>query len=177
MPIRSILRKRQAPEAAGRRNAPASLRRLLLLPLLFAAACQSNPELGKDPAELSGVLRQGDPDFQWYAKYVTLESQSIKMAKNFAGNRMVIFTGVIENGGEKDLDVVEVELVLFNFDEPIHREVRVPISPTSHYTPPVPPLSSRAFTLYMDEFPPQWQASSAEIAIHGFRFKDQSSKR
>ncbi len=144
---------------------------VLLLALLAAVGCQTSPETGKSSQQLPGIVRKDDPDFSWYSKYVTIESPSIKMAKNFAGNRMVIFAGVVNNGGEKALDLVEVELILFNFEDPVHREVRVPITPASRHTPPLEPLSSRAFTLYMDDFPKEWRASSAEMAIHGFRFR------
>ncbi len=154
-------------------NEELRLKCFALLALLLAGglACSSNPDIGKDPSELEGIVREGDSDWAWYSKYVTLQQPQVKMAKSFSGNRMVIFSGVIENGGEKSLDLVEVELILFNFDERVHGEVRVPISPTSHYTKPLEPLSSRAFTLYMDEFPSEWRASNAEMAIHGFRFQ------
>ncbi len=121
------------------------------------------------PGPVEGVLRAGDPDFDWYNKYVMLESRGIKMGKNFAGKRMVMFSGVVENGGEKYLDVVEVKLTLFNYDEPVFDRLSLPIRPAPH-TPPVEPLKSRAFTVYLENIPGEWLASRAEMEIHGFRF-------
>ena len=51
--------------------------------------------------EITGILHRGDPDYEWYAKYVTLKKPRVKMGRNYAGNRMVMFSGLVENGGEK----------------------------------------------------------------------------
>ncbi|GAB4111957.1 MAG: hypothetical protein Kow001_13680 [Acidobacteriota bacterium] len=122
------------------------------------------------PEELSGVLRAGDPNFEWYSKYVELVSPKIEMGLNFAGNRILILSGVIRNQGEKVLDVVEIKVVFFNYENPVQETVRVPIRP-GPYTPPIPPLSDRAFSFYIEKLPEGWLASHAEMSIHGFRFK------
>jgi hypothetical protein len=141
--------------------------------ILFAGVIAAMVIMGRpDPQQLApvtGILHEGDPDHDWYAKYVTLESRGIKMAKSFAGKRMVIFTGVIENGGERPLDTVEVKLILINHDEPVFESFKTPVRP-GPYTPPIPPLQSRAFTVYLDEFPGDWLTSRAEMEISGFRF-------
>ena len=122
--------------------------------------------------EITGVLRLGNPDFAWYNKYVALKKPRVKIGRNYAGNRMVMFSAVIENHGEKTLDVVEVKLVFFNADVPVWESTRVPIRPgTGTYTPPIEPLGRRGFTLYVESLPEGWQASNAEMEIHGFRFE------
>lgn len=124
--------------------------------------------------DLSGVLHEGDADYEWYEKYVELRDPKLQMGKNFAGSRMVMFAAVIENNGEKFLDVVEVELNFFNYEKLVWTTTRVPILPgTGSYTPPIEPLAQRGFTLYMDQIPSDWQASHAEMEIQGFRFSDQ----
>jgi hypothetical protein len=126
---------------------------------------------GTAPAEeLAGVLRAGDPMFEWYSKYVELVSPKIEMGLNFAGNRILILSGVIRNQGEKVLDVVEIKVVFFNYENPVQEMVRVPIRP-GPYTPPITPLSDRAFSFYIEKLPEGWLASHAEMSIHGFRFK------
>lgn len=126
-----------------------------------------------DPPEAleipTDIARAGDPDYQWYSKYVTLESRGIKMAKNIAGRRMVIFSGVVENGGDRTLDTVEVKLTLFNAHEPVMEIAKLPIRPST-YTPPIAPLGRRAFTMYLEDLPGNWWASRAEMEIAGFRF-------
>ncbi len=124
-----------------------------------------------NPEELSRVLYRGNPDFEWYEKYVELRDPKIEMGLNFAGSRIVKFAGVIENGGEKTLDVVEVKLSFFNYDELVWETTRTPIRP-GPYTPAIPPLATRAFSLYFENIPEGWKASHAEMSLHGFRFAE-----
>jgi len=143
--------------------------------VVFASIVAFMLILGRPDPRLSepvtGVLQAGDPDYEWYSKHMNLENRGIKMTKSFSGKRMVIFAGVIENGGEKLLDVVEIKLTLFNQDEPVFSSFKTPVRP-GRYTPPIPSLKSRAFTVYLDEFPSKWLASRAEMEIHGFRFSE-----
>ena len=124
--------------------------------------------------EIIAILHQGDPDFEWYEKYMTLKDPRVKMGRNYRGNRMVMFSGLVENGGEKTLDVVEVKLTFFNADVLVWETARIPIRPRpGTYTPPLRPFGRRGFTLYVENVPENWQASNAEMSIHGFRFKSQ----
>ncbi len=128
--------------------------------------------INRPPAgPLTGVLHAPDPDYHWYSKYVRLESRGIKLGKNFAGKRMVIFSGVVHNEGERILDVVQVKLTLFNHDEAVYEVVKEALRP-GPYTPPLPSLQDRAFTIYLEDIPGQWRASNAEMEITGFRFAE-----
>jgi len=126
-------------------------------------------------APLTRILHAGDPDYEWYGKYMALENHQVKMGKNFAGNRFVIFSAIIENNGERTVDVVEVELSFFNYDTRISSVIRTPLRPGT-YTPPMRTFEKRGFTLYVEELPPNWLAQNAELAIHGFRFLDQPTR-
>ena len=123
------------------------------------------------PEPLTGVLHAGDPNFDWYKKYLTIdpESQKIQLAQNMAGARIVTFSGIIKNNGEKPLDVVEVKLVLFNYEKPVWETVRAPVRPNSRESL-VMPLEERPFSLYVETLPEAWNAGQAEMWIHGFRF-------
>ena len=130
-----------------------------------------------ETVELVGVIRAGDPMFDWYRGYLKLETPKIQMGKSFTGSRMVMFSAIIRNGGEKMVDVVEVQLSLFNSDQLVWKTVRTPIRPEkSNYTPEIEPLEGRGFTLYMEEIPEKWHATNAEIDLYGFRFKSSEAK-
>jgi hypothetical protein len=119
---------------------------------------------------LTGILRAEDPDYAGYSPYVLLTSSKINLGKNFAGQRFVIFSGSIENKGDRTLDVVELKLTLFNYEEPVFEAVRVPFRPGGY--PAIKPLSSRSFTLYLEGLPGDWLASHAEMELNGFRFQE-----
>ena len=130
-----------------------------------------------ETVELVGVVRAGDSMFDWYRGYLKLENPKIQIGKNFTGSRMVMFSAIIRNGGEKMVDVVEVQLSLFNYDQLVWKTIRTPIRPErSNYTPEIEPLEGRGFTLYMEEIPEKWHATNAEIDLYGFRFKPSESR-
>ncbi len=132
---------------------------------------------GSKKVELAGVIRAGDPTFDWYRRYLELEDPKIQMGKSFTGSRVVMFSAIIRNGGEKMVDVVEVELSFFNYDELVWKTVRTPIRPEpGNYTPAIEPLEERGFTLYLEEMPERWQATNAELDIFGFRFTSPGSR-
>ncbi len=135
-----------------------------------AAIAFYEPTPEEPPKPLIGIFHQGDPDFAWYRQHLELRNPRVKMAKNLAGKRMVIFSGVVDNRGEKALDVVEIKLAFFNYEEHVWDTVRTPFKP-GRYTPPIDSLSQRGFTLYVQDVPKGWLASHAEMDIHGFRFK------
>ena len=119
---------------------------------------------------LTGILQKADPEYDRYFPHVLLSSSQIKMGRNFAGQRIVIFSGSIENKGDRTLDVVELKLTLFNYDEPVFEAVRTPFRPGGY--PAVKPLSAQSFTLYLENIPDGWLASHAEMELKGFRFQE-----
>jgi hypothetical protein len=126
---------------------------------------------GPDEAPLTGILREGAPDYEWYRKYIRLKDLQVKMTSSFSGNRLVIFSAVIENRGERMVDVVEVELSFFNYDDLISTTVRTPIQPGPvSRTPAIETFEERGFTLYLEDLPEKWMALHVEMAIHGIRF-------
>jgi hypothetical protein len=139
--------------------------------LLVAGAIYLTQFEKVDREELTGVLHKGDPDFDWYEKYLELRDPKIEMGLNFAGKRIVKFAGLIRNGGERSLDVVEVRLSFFNYDNLVWETARTPIRP-GPYTPAIQPLTDRAFSLYFEEIPEGWKASHAEMSLEGFRFAE-----
>ena len=121
--------------------------------------------------ELTAVLRPGNSNYEWYNRYVSLKNPQIQMGKNIAGQRIVMFSAVIQNQGEKMLDVVEIEIKFYNYEELVWKTIRTPIRPErGNYTPAIEPLEERGFAVYIENIPEGWLASHAEMDMHGFRF-------
>jgi len=145
--------------------AMAILAATLILANLLNKADNSPPEA------LTGVLHKGDPDWAWYGRYVELSEPRIQMSLNMAGGRAVTFAGVIDNVGEKRLDVIELRIVFFNYEETVWETVRTPIRPGQRTGDPIDPMSTRHFSFLVHEIPDDWLASHAEMEIYGFRFE------
>jgi len=121
--------------------------------------------------ELEGILREGDPSFEEYKDQVTLRNSRIQMGLNFNRKRVVMFSGEIENRGDKVLDVVELKIMYFNYEELIDTVYKTPLRP-GPYTEPIQPLTSGNYSFYIEEFPGRWKGSECEVYINGFRFAD-----
>lgn len=145
---------------------------LVVFAILVAAALYFGQYQRVELEELTEVLHEGDAQYDWYRKYLELKNPNMQMGLNYAGNRIVMISGLIENGGERTIDVVEIKVTFFNYEEKIDEFVRAPIRP-SPYTPPIPPLSERGFDFYVEkDIPEGWGGSHSEMEIHGFRFAE-----
>ena len=122
--------------------------------------------------ELTGVLREGDPGYEAYKDLVGLKGSRIQMGLNFNRKRVVMFSGEIENRGDKVLDVVELRIMYFNYEELIDTVLKTPIRP-GPYTKAIPPLTSGPYNFYIEEFPGRWKGSECEVYINGFRFAEE----
>lgn len=124
-----------------------------------------------DKIPLTGILRKGDPDYEWYQRYIKLKKPQVKMTSSFSGGQLVLFSGIIENKGERTVDVIEVQLSFFNYDDLVATTLKTPIRPgPASRTPAIGTFEERGFTLYLEDLPEGWLALHAEMAIHGIRF-------
>lgn len=144
---------------------------LALLALLLVGAgyvfMTSTPH--RAPEELTGVLHEGDPGFESYKEFLSLKNSRIQMGLNFNRKRVVMFSGEIENRGEKTIDVVELRIMYFNYEELIDTVIKTPIMP-GPYTKAIEPLTSGTYNFYIEEFPGSWKGSECEVYLNGFRF-------
>lgn len=122
--------------------------------------------------ELTGILHEGDPEFDQYRSHVELRDTKIQMGLNFNRKRIVMVSGVIANTGDRAIDVVQVKVSFFNYEKLIDESIHTPLKP-GPYTPPIKPLSEWAFSFYIEEIPKGWGGSHAEMSLYGFRFAKQ----
>ncbi|GAB4234200.1 MAG: hypothetical protein Kow00109_07140 [Acidobacteriota bacterium] len=127
------------------------------------------PPAPPEDQALVGILHAGDPRYDQYRPYIDLVDTKIQMGLNFARKRILMVSAVVENRGDRPVDVVEVKLIFFNYDKPVGESIHTPIRP-GPYTPPIEPRGRRAISFYVEEFPKGWMASHAELELSGFRF-------
>lgn len=159
-----------------RRKQASELRKVLpLAGVVFLAVVGSIVYLAERGASVpevpEGILRDGSPDFDWYSKYVELTDTRVQMGESFAGKPIAIFSGIIENNGERALDVIELKMAFYNYDELLWETLRIPIRPGGR-TPPIKTFERRGFTIYIENLSEDWHATTAEVSINGFRFAE-----
>jgi len=145
---------------------------LIIFVAVVGAAIFLSDSSDEDVQVLTGIIRSDNSEFQWYSDYLKLVDPKIQMGLNFAGNRIVMISGLIENNGERTVDVVEVKIAFFNYEEPISEAFSTPVKP-GPYSPPIEPLSQRTINFYIEKIPKGWKSSHAEIEISGIRFLGQ----
>jgi hypothetical protein len=138
---------------------------LFLLPASITS-CQKSEET---QGELTGILHKGDPEFDRYRSHVELKETTMKMGLNFNKKRIVMLSGVIDNTGDRTIDVVQVKVSFYNYEKLVTEQIHTPLRP-GPYTPPIKPLSQWAFSFYIEDIPKGWGASHAEMTLYGFRF-------
>jgi len=142
---------------------------VVIFGILVGVAVYLSEPTEEESEVLTGIVRSGNTEFEWYTDYLKLKDPKIQMGLNFAGNRILMISGMVENNGERSIDVVEVKVTLFNYEEPVADEIRIPVKP-GPYSPPIAPLTNRAINFFVETMPEDWKSSHAEIEIVGFRF-------
>lgn len=118
--------------------------------------------------KLSGIVREGDSAYEDYKGNVKLKNSKIQMGLNFNRKRVVMFSGEIENRGDRTIDVVELRIMYFNYEEFIDAVIKTPLRP-GPYTKAIEPLTSGPYNFYIEDFPGRWKGSECEVYINGFR--------
>ena len=121
--------------------------------------------------ELSGILREGDPGYEAHKDLVRLVNSKIQMGLNFNRKRVVMFSGEIENRSDRTIDVVELSVMYFNYEELIDTVLKTPIMP-GPYMKAIEPLTSGSYNFYVEDFPGIWKGGECEVHINGFRFAE-----
>ncbi|MBI2822735.1 MAG: hypothetical protein HYX74_10970 [Acidobacteria bacterium] len=150
-------------------------RKLVLLAALAAALLLGGalwfwarmPYPGSQEGDVEGLLRPGEAEFEEYRPHVTLEIQKSTLARNFAGNRMVMVSGTIHNGSDRLLEAVQLEISLRSADKLVAQQTRLVVSPGR--TKPVAPQTDFPFTAWIEQVPDDW-FGSADVQINGLKF-------
>ncbi len=118
--------------------------------------------------DLTGTVREGDLEYESYKENVSLKNSRIQMGLNFNKKRVVMFSGEIENRGEMTIDVVELKIMYFNYEELIDTVIKTPLRP-GPYSKAIEPLTSGTYNFYIEDFPGRWKGGECEVYINGFR--------
>ncbi|MBI3939868.1 MAG: hypothetical protein HY315_03455 [Acidobacteria bacterium] len=117
---------------------------------------------------IEGLLRPGDAEFENYQGRVTLEVQKSTLARNFAGNRVVMVAGVIHNRSDRWLEAVRVQVTLRSGRQPVLQQTRFPVAPGSRVKP-IGPREDLPFTVWVEQIPADWSGGGVDVEITGLK--------
>jgi len=160
-------------------GSPGGRKRLILIVAVIAAALiiaalwlwTRNSTPPPQEAGIAGLLGPRNAEFEKYKPMVALEIQKSSVAKNFAGNRVVMVAGTIHNRSDRWLQAVQVEVTLRSGETPVLRQTRFPVAPGSR-AKPIGPHEDLPFTVWVEQIPQDWINGRADVEITGLKFLD-----
>jgi hypothetical protein len=128
----------------------------------------ANPDLRVVP----GIVRAGNPDFEYYKNYVRIQNVKAELGVNFAQSRIAIISGIIANEGDRKLEAVELHIALYDVYDKLSKERdATPLRPGVGINRPMDPLEKRGFTVWIEPIEHFWNPKRLEIELTGLKYQ------
>ncbi len=131
------------------------------------------PPSGAASVVVSGLLRPGDPDFEYYKTRVLIENVKGTLATTFSQVRIATISGIIVNNGDRKLEAVELHIVLHDVWGEVSKErTAFALRPGAGLIgKPMEPLERRSFTIGVESVEHYWDPKQVTYEITGLRYK------
>jgi hypothetical protein len=129
------------------------------------------PEGTSGPVVVPGMLRPGDPDFEYYKNKIRLESVRAGLGITFNKNRVALVSGLISNEGDRRLEALELHVTLYDlYDKYSKDRTATPLRPGVGLSGPMEPLEKRTFTIGIEGVEQLWNPRRLEVEITGLKY-------
>ncbi len=146
-----------------------------LVGIYFVARYQKSaqPPASAGPIVVPGLLRPGDPNFEYYKDKVRIENVKASLGISFSGTRIAMISGIIDNDGDRKLEALEIHIKLFDaFGKPSKEKTGFALRPGAGYSSqPMEPLEKRTFTIGIESVEQYWNPKQVEYEITGLKYK------
>jgi len=141
--------------------------------LYFYGKYHQAPTPGADePVIIPGLVRPGNPDFEYYLRKVSLTGVRATLGTNFAKNRIAIISGIINNDGDRKLEALEIHVSLYDVYNKLSKErTATPLRPGIGIKRAMDPLEKREFTIWIEPIEQLWNPRRVEVEITGLKYK------
>ncbi len=130
------------------------------------------PPSSKGPIVIPGMLRPGDPDFEYYKNKIRLEGVKASLGINFAQSRIAIVDGIISNEGDRKLEALELHVALYDVYNQLSKErTATPLRPGVGIKRPMQPMEKQPFTIFIEPIEQLWNPKRLEIEITGLKYQ------
>jgi hypothetical protein len=147
---------------------------LMLVGLFLAVRYQKSkqPQAASGPIVVPGMVHAGDPNYEYYKKYVKIEDAHATLSITFSKTRVATVSGVIANQGDRKLEAVELKVTLYDVYGNISKEVnRYAIRPGLPPNRPMEPLEKRGFGINIESVEQLWNPQKIQIEMTGLRYQ------
>jgi hypothetical protein len=124
------------------------------------------------PVVIPGMVRSGDPDFEYYKNKIRIENVKASLGITFSKARIAIVSGVVSNEGDRKLEALELRITLYDVYDKLSKErVATPIRPGVGLKGPLEPLEKRTFSVGIESVEQLWNPRRLEVMITGLKYK------
>ncbi len=147
---------------------------LMLVGVFLAIRYQkrNTPLAASGPINVPGIERAGDPNFEYYKKYVKIENARAGLSITFSKTRVATITGIISNEGDRKLEAVELKVTLYDVYGGVSKEVtRYAVRPGLPPNRPMEPLEKRTFGINIEAVEQMWNPQKVQIEMTGLKYQ------
>jgi hypothetical protein len=130
------------------------------------------PQAASGPIVVPGIVHAGDPNYEYYKKYVKIENARATLSITFSKTRVATASGIISNEGDRKLEAVELKVTLYDIYGNISKEVtRYAIRPGLPPNRPMEPLEKRGFGINIESVEQLWNPNKIQIEMTGLKYQ------
>ncbi|NWG13643.1 MAG: hypothetical protein HXY20_08925 [Acidobacteria bacterium] len=170
-------------EFTSRPNKFGAMNRLAVTIAIFALAAvgvvlyahyqrRTQPAGSSGPVVIPGMLRPGDPGFEYYKNKIRLENVKAGLGITFNKNRVALVSGIISNEGDRRLEALELHVTLYDLYDKFSKDrTATPLRPGVGLSGPMEPLEKRTFTIGIEGIEQLWNPRRLEVEITGLKYR------
>ncbi len=147
---------------------------LMVVAVFFVARRQKEiqPQGEKAAAVyVPGIAHPGDPNFEYYSKYIRIENAKASLGLTFSKARIAMISGIIANEGDRKLEAVELRVTLYDiYGKPDKDVIRYPVRPGLPPNRPMEPLERRTFTIAIESVEQLWNPNRVQVDLTGLKY-------
>ena len=134
---------------------------------------KEQPQEATGPVVVPGMLRPGDPNFEYYKNKIRIENVKASLGITFSKARVAFVSGIISNAGDRKLEALELKITLYDLYDKISKErVATPLRPgLGLNNRPMEPLEKRTFSIGVESVEQLWNPKRLELEITGLKYK------
>ncbi len=125
------------------------------------------------PIVVEGLLRPGDPNFEYYKNKIRLEDVKAGLGISFSQTRFATVSGIISNEGDRKLVALELHVALFDVYGKLSKEkTAFALRPGAGYSvKPMEPLERRTFSISIENIEQLWNPKQLVVEITGLKYQ------
>ncbi len=136
---------------------------------------QSNVQKGAGgtPVLVSGLLRPGDTNFDYYKTKIRIENVKASLGISFNNARIAMISGTLVNDGDRKLEAVELHITLYDVWDKVSKErTAFALRPGAGYSSkPMEPLEKRSFAIGVESVEYYWNPKQISYEITGLKYQ------